>query len=521
LLEPPGREQELLVTKRRSHNNVPLAATRLLDAELESSLMRIYRQTGVGVELQSPAGWTEQDDPEIGQYRVGLGRLVAKLCNEAAIGDTQPVISRSPNRPRVTGVAFIRAYEDDGDWRAEAELSLEVSDGVLDELRLAIPDQWSGPLELEPPLEHRVEDLPGERRRLTIRPTRPVRDRLQLSIRGPLQSGEAGPAAPDVDLLDAPEVERLVLLDRGRSGQKIDWETTGLVAAEAGTIPLPARWHGMSGELLRVVAPRFDARARPRQEMSAAPRSHLAEVRMTLDETGRLAAVGHYTILPAGARTVKWIMPPDSRLVQALVDGVAVTCNNRGPRTWELTAPSAVLPFELTIVYDGAVARSQRGQTSIRLAAPRLVGIQVEQTLWRIDAGGRLLTIPADTALTTASAGEAAVMRLEAAARGLEDVAAAHGADVMNSVLSQSEARWQAIYNSALSRMAAPGRIDGASERPFATREDAAQAVAFRARQRLDVADAAAASRIPADASVTGKNRQMPSGFPQLARRRN
>ena len=165
-----------------------------------------------------------------------------------------PMVTRWPNQPRVTGQMFIRADEADGDWRGEAQLNLQIADGVLDELRLAIPEAWAGALEVEPAIEQRMEANSLEpRRQLTLRPRQAVTGDFRLRIRGPIHSGASGLVAPDVSVLGRSEIERLVLLDRGSPGQPIDWEMAGLQAAGSSDAEkLPPEWRETGADLFRV-----------------------------------------------------------------------------------------------------------------------------------------------------------------------------------------------------------------------------------------------------------------------------
>jgi len=494
LLEPPAADQELSVVADlplpRMRTRLPLAAPRLHDAVGESSILRIFRQPEIGVQLESPAGWTLADDFEAGVYQPGRGRLVATLRNEGAIGDTQPIVSRTTNRPEVKGFAFIRAHEADGDWRGEVDLALEVKGGVLDDLRLTIPDSWAGSFEFEPPLAHRIEDLPGPRKRLTIIPAQAISGAFSASIRGALHSGDAGLAAPDVALMHLPDIARIVLLDRGQGGNRIDWETTGLMSANPSDLPLPDRWKGAGGDLLRVVGPRFDATARSRQETTAAPRVRLADVHLTIAPGGRVSGVGRYTIRPAGARGINVVLPSDCRLVQALIDGVATTATSQGPRNWELPTPSSLFPFELTVVFDGALVGSSPGSDLLRLAAPRLPGMLVEHTTWEIATPGRMPRfLSGEAALRPCTADEAAVLQLEAAASSLEDVAAVQGADVLAPVLAETAAHWNGVY------LGAKSRIPSTPPSQHAQRVEAAAALAARTRERLAELDMNMAAR--------------------------
>jgi hypothetical protein len=198
-----------------------------------------------------------------------------------------------------------------------------------------------------------------------------------------------------------------------------------------------------------------------------------------------MAGIGRYTIRPAGARGINLVLPPDCRLVQALIDGVATTATRQGPRNWELATPSSVLPFELVLVFDGALARATSND-EVHLTAPRLPGMRVEQTVWEIttpDQPARLAS--GEEAVEACSAREAAVRRLEAAARGLDDVANAQGGDVLAPILADAAMHWNGIVARSSRLLAGMEPAAAEADSAISRRVQAAEGLAARARQRL------------------------------------
>ena len=142
------------------------------------------RQADIQLEVQS-GDWSPAE-PAAVDDRHDLGRLVAVLASENV--RVPPVsVSRTANEPKVQGQMISRADQADGDWQAEVYLNLEVAGGVLDEIQLAVPEEWSEGLSVEPSMEQRVADSLGEsRRQLTLRPREAISGKLQVRIRGPL-----------------------------------------------------------------------------------------------------------------------------------------------------------------------------------------------------------------------------------------------------------------------------------------------------------------------------------------------
>jgi hypothetical protein len=499
LLESPAAEQTLTIfaeyapPKNRPQFRLPSIGAQ--DVRLGGLQLRIYRQNDVQLKIQPAAEWTGKDEREIGEYRPGLGRLAASMAS-GATGVALPLVTRSLNSPRLAGQMLIHASQADGDWRCEANLNLEIGGGLLDELRLSIPEEWSGPLEIEPAMEQIVSPIAGEsRKQLTIRPREAVAGRLSLALRGPLHVSGAGVQAPDVAVLGHRKIERLVLLDRGSAGERIDWEKNGLSAVRVQEAPsLPAAWPATEGDLYRVVGPRFDATARVRQTSDARSHVHLADFRVTIWPARRLTIVAELAIQPAGTRDVTFRLPPGCRLIETLVDGVVAPNRASGLRSWKLAAPSDVLPFRVTIVYDTFLPTDAATRRSLLLAAPEVSGMNVERSLWSVQIGGdqprRILQLAHAEASVSGqlvkiqAPQQAELARLEASVQALEDIIAAQGTNLPASVLSESFVRWTRLQQAILRRL---GEIDGPQEAPsnLAERTQAAIDAAGKIGQRL------------------------------------
>ena len=114
--------------------------------------------------------------------------------------------------------------------------------------------------------------------------------RLQVSVRG--RSILANGIRSRCDIAGWTRNRADGAADRGSAGERIDWETTGLLPAAAGTVAaLPAIWRDTGGDLYRVIGPRFDATARIRQSAASAPQVHLADLRATVHPGRRLSVV--------------------------------------------------------------------------------------------------------------------------------------------------------------------------------------------------------------------------------------
>ena len=475
-LEPPAPDQqwtiaaEMPVTRQRPRLQV--AALRPGGAAVATRL-RVFRHDDLRVALQDAQGWTKPADALAGQYVAGLGRLVVAL--QSPTGGTQPRVNRSANAPQVAGAVFTRVQEEDGDWQAEVRLDLTVADGLLDQLRLSVPAEWSGPLTIEPAVEQRLADIPGDaRRELLIRPLQAAQDRLQLTIRGPLIAGPSGIQAPEITFLtpvSESQIRRLVLLDTHAGSESVEWETMGLQGTSASEAELPAAWLAAGGDLRRAVAPRFSATARIRQASNAAPHVALADHAAHITAGRRATLTSIFTIHPHGAAEAVIAVPPLSRLVQVQVDGALAAPVPAGLRNWKIAAPTLRLPYRMTVVTDQALPEADK----FTLAAPHIANWRVERTTWSI-AADMPLGHADQRPLAACSRVEVELLRAETLAHTLETLAAALAMDLPPEVLAEIfQATWRQLQ-------AARAAVHDSSAN---SRLHAAEQMADRAKQRL------------------------------------
>src|SRR5439155_20350715 len=119
--------------------------------------------------------------------------------------------------------------------------------------------------------------------------------------------------------------------------------------------------------------------------------------------------------------------------------------------------PSDVLPYRLTIVFDSFLPADTDASTSLRLQAPQLVGMQVQQSLWGVSFEASELEQRISGPLSSMNAfghpmqpcdpWRAEFARLETAAQALEDIVSAQGSNVPASVIAESFVRWQRALN--------------------------------------------------------------------------
>jgi hypothetical protein len=196
------------------------------------------------------------------------------------------------------------------------------------------------------------------------------------------------------------------------------------------------------------------------------------------------------TVQPAGRSDATFLLPPGCRFVQAMIDGAAAPCAPVGLRAWKIDAPSDLLPYRLTLVYDTLLAVKGKAAHEVRFLAPRISGMEIQQSLWSIKLDGADSSLDETRAYIsgrvaeTCDSAHAALARLEASVRALEDVSAAQGTNLPSTVIAENFWRWQYAVNLDHERLLhAAGSSDLAI--PLASKLSELTEKAARVRQRL------------------------------------
>ena len=490
LLDKPAPEQLLVVEGTvgpvRNRPRLPLPLIDLQQAEVTSHQMRIYRAADVRVRVLDATGWNSVASPELGHQVDGLGRLVAQL-DQSASQPSEPNLAVSTNRPQLSGRLGLRVADDRGQWTCEADLDLQVDRGLLDQIRLEFPAEWSGPFEIVPAAEHRIVPLAGgARQELIIRPQQAAGDQLHLSLHGSLRSATGKPLeAPNVKILGAPQVQRFVVLDDDFDGQTVVWKMRGLQAVEPGAVILPEHWRDSGREVFRVVdedfeaTPSFPTRAKKRSQVT------LADIAIARSAGTRFVGRAAYFVETADDDMLVLDMPRDVRLVHVSIDGVPAQCSPDGLRSWSIKSAAQKLPVAVEVLFEGTLPDSPPAAGGARIAAPRLRGLTVQRTLWSLDKLEPATGSGAAASPRLAGDLEAALVRVECFARSLDRIADFPAGDLPPSVLGQIYRGWRRQYHLAQAALELRIREDSSNDKEFLTRLQTARQMAIDADRRM------------------------------------
>jgi len=350
----------------------------------ESSVAEIFRRRGalVGVPRIGPKVEIERS-PDNDPSDAKQGRLVARLRSDAA-EPLSATLALAENRPNVRGEQLIRLIPRDGAWVAEFDGRIEVNDGLLDEIELALPASLVGPFRAnaDPAVDVEVVQRP-DGRRLVLRPSKPIAAGIQFLVSSPLAvpSGSR-PEAPRIKLLAASEVREFVSLPLGDGERTFGWETRGLKPT-----PLPdgflAPADTATFSAYEVIGQSFEAVLTPAVRSRRQPRVAIADVRLAWDAGRTLWGVATYDVQPGGTASCQLRLPPGYRLVRVAVGGVPAAPRSIAQDRYEVPLGPKWLAQRVEVVFNGTLPE-EAGIHRQTFDAPNLVDLPVGQTLWTV-----------------------------------------------------------------------------------------------------------------------------------------
>jgi hypothetical protein len=393
-------------TARRKGEEEPVPQIKVQQCEDQGWQAVVARTAKVLVSVLSPHG----QDLRVGDSSEAAA-LLAVFRQEGLItgaerpGERQPVavldsprglhsvaLQVTPNRPKVKTVQVTSLAHSGDSWKATVDLDLQITGGLVDVLRLTIPSEWAGPLDVEPGMPFSVTDSPGnQQRELTLSPETPLAGPTRLHIGGPLTlaTGQR-PAIPEVQLLGPFRPAQYILLPRQLDGQQLEWDRRGLVARglpENISVSVADR---TSYRSFQTFGSRYRATLRSADASAEKSRVLLEDVALRFSADGQCSGVASFDLEPAAATNCQINLPKEYTLLQVTLDGVAAQRTDLGENRFNIWLGDNKLPRRLQAVFTGTVALPRDVQT---LAAPILTGLPAERTLWTIsapDSVGRL-----------------------------------------------------------------------------------------------------------------------------------
>jgi hypothetical protein len=365
------------------HGPVPLPHLQLLQSQIASSTIEIFRRPAVHVRVAPQAGLVELQSPAAEMAKNELGRLVRAYV---ADGKKRPAatIHLSPNAPAVRAVQTMALGQPERGWRAVAEFLLDVKQGSLERLEIEVPTPATAPYTLDPPLPFRVVEQTGQAPQLMIDPVEPIRGFYRLRITCPV-TAKPTLRVPDIRLRTGTTAERRLVLPAKRHAATLAWETIGLRPIElTPALATAGLLDGVdSPAAYRVQSEPFRATLRAQREGTTDGEVRQAEISLALTSAGVCQGVAAFDVIPGTLLECPLELPAAWRLVQVYVAGQPVTPEPGNGNRWQLPLLLGRLPQRVEVLFTGRVA-AERNRAA--LVAPRLGDLRVRQTVWRIYA---------------------------------------------------------------------------------------------------------------------------------------
>jgi hypothetical protein len=352
----------------------------LEQCQLRSSRVLLFRRPAVQLTWQCHGVSVQPPNPAVSSW-TAQGRFVTGFGVDDPV-NSQIAVTVKPNEPHVKAQQVTSIQGSGRSWTAKIHGVVEVRDGVLDQLRLRIPDFWKGPFTASIPGTLSTADLPGEGRQLVFQPNAPMQGDLDFSISGSLEFARGDrPSVPDVAILNIDALQRWVALPDHSEDQPMNWQVRGLRHCDKDHQPSIPPEPGCS--LYSVVGKTMQAVLLSSKQSPNAMVVHMADISMAWQADGTCRGVALYDLEPGGAVECPLSLPEGLELVQVLIDDSPAAAIAAGHNMWRVALSSKRLPQRIEVVFSGTIQPSDRTNERL-LLAPALGDVPIQQTLWTV-----------------------------------------------------------------------------------------------------------------------------------------
>lgn len=371
---------------------------RLVDAQRNSSVVHLYRQPGVLVEIESKQGVEQRPVDSVDEVQPGRGRLVAVfVANQDEMALT---VRPSWNAPRVHGTEMILLQRDQDRWSVEVDYRIQVQEGVVDVLRFDVPSEFAEAMETEPVMQVVITALPGQARsRVAIQLPEAVHEDFRILLRAPISTSPGQRVrVPRILPLDAFRLDQFVVVPTQVDAQPVVWQTQWLrrsAIPDRWEFDLPETWQGMS---YRVVGDEFEAVLTPRHPVTGVPQVRLADVYLAWHEDHACYGLATFDVEPAGLTHVTLVLPHNYELIRATVAELPTHAIEMESHRWRLDLGPGQLPQRVEVIFSGRLPKPETFPGIRLLCAPTLLNLAVGRTLWTIRGSGNRRSIPSEGA---------------------------------------------------------------------------------------------------------------------------
>ncbi|MCE9607172.1 MAG: hypothetical protein K8U03_19985 [Planctomycetia bacterium] len=308
--------------------------------------------------------------------------IVLRLDGKAPSG-----ILKITENPRQATARLISTYVPEGaGWQYDLQTTIDVQQGLLDDISLELPPQVATPLAIVPSMPYEVlTSRESTKRRLLLRPRQAITGRFEFTVRAGLVDVRRDEPLPVVLLRRFSGVTHFFRLPKHAGANSIRWETSQLSAAE-----LPVAGGRASSaeefETFRVAGPRPQAVLRTMRGGNGRPYIRLAEHRVLRQSGGAYFGASSFLVEPAGASYGTLQLPPEMQILYATAGGGATTLLPAGDAAWRVNFVSDQMPHWIEVLYRRAASEETAWQGSSAVVVPRWEQLRAERTIWTISA---------------------------------------------------------------------------------------------------------------------------------------
>ena len=339
-------------------------------------------------------GGTQQGSAGFGAY------VMAEITNDTGDPITGS-LSIASNQLAFRSAQVTELIRDDTNWLSKTSFSVDVVDGVLDVIRLRVPDDWDTQLEIQPPMQTRLQSsLEQGRVDLLLIPTKPVTSdsSFEFSIQRRLVVPEGGVRVPRLEMLDAQQngMQSYVALPRNLEDRRIQWQVSQLQPIQQWTSPLmDSAISNQSHEVFLASPVAWDAHIFNVEDAESDPNIRISNHSILLDPNSGIQGSAWFVVEPANHTEVGLSLPQGTNLVSVLVGNISVEPEKISATEYKIDLLTPYSPQLVRVIFHRTLQIDNRGISTMVLDLPRIANVSVTTSLLSIAVTGdsRLLSV--------------------------------------------------------------------------------------------------------------------------------
>ena len=344
-----------------------------------SRQLRVIRLPEASVELVSAKN-LQLEPPEATGSAVGQrGRLVG-VWRVTAPNPTAK-LKITTNAPRVAVEAVSTLRRDLQTWEYELVAQLDVTAGIVDEIRLDFPAAVALPLTIIPTMPYEATTLrENGRRQLVLHPRESIRGKFQFALRGDLTALDREHPVPHVRLRGVDSSVYYFQLPARTGLNRVAWDVEQLTPA-----PLPAGFSKPTAEdvvTYRALGPEPSATLREVRRGTGRPTVRLADHHIRKSSDGD-ECVSTWLVDPSGSSELTLRSTRKLQLLSVRAGGVDVVPTVVDDLAVRIPTASDQMPHLVEVAYRHLPLASKATDVA-EFTAPVLEDLPIERTLWTI-----------------------------------------------------------------------------------------------------------------------------------------